>query len=79
MDGQSQRRLERYEREQLKQGQSAYVIITNIAYHRALQSPEARHAIFAHGLGNDFWLPGPRRLSDVYRRKQKTHRYSQFV
>jgi hypothetical protein len=25
----------------------------------------------AHGLGNDFWLPGPRRLADVYRRKQK--------
>jgi hypothetical protein len=23
------------------------------------------------GKGNDFWLPGPCRLSDVYRRKQK--------
>jgi hypothetical protein len=25
----------------------------------------------AHGLGNDFWLPGAQRVSDIYRRKQK--------
>jgi hypothetical protein len=65
------KRLEQYERQQLKQGHSAYVIITNMAFHRALQSAEASHAVFAHGLGNDFWLPYAQRISDVYRRKQK--------
>jgi hypothetical protein len=67
----AEKRLEWYEQKQLKRGQSAYVIITNMSYHRALQSDQPGQAILAHGLGNDFWLPGPRRLSDVYRRKQK--------
>jgi hypothetical protein len=42
-----------------------------MAYHRMLESAEVRHAIFAQGLDNDFWLPGQQRLSDIYRRKQK--------
>jgi hypothetical protein len=67
----TERRLERYEREQMTKSQSAYVIITNMCYHRALQSDQRSQAILAHGLGNDLWLPGPRRLSDIYRRKQK--------
>jgi hypothetical protein len=65
------KRLEWYEQRQLKQGQTAYVIVTNMAFHRSLESVEAGQAIMAHGLGNNFWLPGPRRLADVYRRKQK--------
>ena len=65
------KRLEEYEQQHLQPGQSAYVIITNMSFHRALQSDRPGHAIMAHGLGNDFWLPGPQRLSDVYRRRQK--------
>jgi hypothetical protein len=40
----------------LQEGQSAYVIITNMYFHRALQSDQPSQAILAHGLGNDFWL-----------------------
>jgi hypothetical protein len=65
------KRLKWYERRQLQEGQSAYVIITNMCFHRALQSDQPSQAILVHGLGNDFWLAGPRRVSDVYRRKQK--------
>jgi hypothetical protein len=65
------KRLAWYEKQQLKPGQSAYVIITNMSFHRALQSEQAGHAIMAHGLRNDFWVPEARRVSDVYRRKQK--------
>jgi hypothetical protein len=65
------KRLEWYEKRQLQPGQSAYVIITNISFHRALQSDQTDQAIMAHGLGNDFWVPEARRVSDIYRRKQK--------
>jgi hypothetical protein len=65
------KRLERYEQQQLQPGRSAYVIITNMCFHRALQSDQAGQAIMAHGLDNDFWLPGRQRISDVYRRKKK--------
>lgn len=64
------KRLEEYEKK-LQDGQSAYVLITNMAHHRALQSEGVSCAIMAHGLGNDFWKAGPCRLSDIYRRKQK--------
>lgn len=65
------KRLAWYGKEQLKAGQSAYVIITNMSFHRTLQTEQAGHAIMAHGLGNDFWVPEASRVSDVYRRKQK--------
>jgi hypothetical protein len=65
------KRLERYEQQQLQPGRNAYVIITNMCFHRALQNDQAGQAIMAHGLGNDFWLPGRQRISDVYRRKKK--------
>jgi hypothetical protein len=65
------RRLEWYEKQQFQPGQSAYVIVTNMSFHRSLQSDHAGHAIMAHGLGNDFWVPEGRRISDIYRRKQK--------
>jgi hypothetical protein len=60
----TEKRLEWYERRQLQEGQSAYVIITNMYFHRALQSDQPSQAILAHGLGNDFWLAGPRRVSE---------------
>jgi hypothetical protein len=65
------KRLERYEKEHLKAGQSAYVIITNMSFHRSLRSDQPGHAIMAHGFGNDFWVPEAQRISDIYRRKQK--------
>jgi hypothetical protein len=46
----TEKRLEWYEQNQLKEGQSAYVIITNMSYHRALQSDQPGQAIMAHGL-----------------------------
>ena len=65
------KKLENYEKNTLKTGQSAYVLITNMAYHRALRDERGGHAIMVYGLGNDFWVKGPTRVSDVYRRKQK--------
>jgi SEC-C motif len=67
----AERRLDKYEKQQLKPGQNAYVIITNMAFHRALQEVEAGFAIVPHGLGNDFCRREPRRLSDEYRLRQK--------
>lgn len=65
------KKLDEYEKKTLPQGQSAYVIVTNMSFHRALQSEQPGQAIMATGLGNDFWKAGVCRLSDVYRRKQK--------
>jgi hypothetical protein len=65
------KRLERYEKDHLQPGQSAYVIITNMSFHRPLRSDQPGRAIMAHGFGNDFWVPDARRISDIYRRKQK--------
>jgi hypothetical protein len=56
----------------LETGQSAYVFITNMSFHRALDSTQTGHAVMAYGLGiHDFSKPGYYRLSEVYRRKQK--------
>jgi hypothetical protein len=52
--------------------ESAYVFITNMPFHRLLQSEPQGLSIMAHGLGiPDFSKPGYYRLSEIYRRKQK--------
>lgn len=64
-------RLERYEVEELKSGITAYLFVTNMAFHRRLTVPVAISAA-PFGLGMpDFNRPGYYRLSDSYRRKQK--------
>lgn len=56
----------------LRSGQSAYVFITNMPFHRALQSEAVGCAIMPYGLGiPDFNKPGTYRVSEIYRRKQK--------
>jgi hypothetical protein len=57
---------------QLDSYQSAYVFVTNMPFHRSLQSERSGLAVLAHGLGiPDFGKPGNYRLSEIYRRKQK--------
>lgn len=64
-------KLDRYE-EKLGSNERAYVFVTNIPFHRSLQSEQPRPSIMAHGLGiPDFWKPGNYRLSEIYRQKQK--------
>lgn len=68
---QAVRRLEDRERD-LVDGQEAYVFVTNMAFHRALESPKPGPEFLVHGLGlSDFGKPGKIRLSDWYRQKQK--------
>jgi len=56
----------------LKPGQAAYVFVTNIGFHWALDSERKGNAILAHGLGiPDFAKRGHFRLSELYRRKQR--------
>lgn len=56
----------------LELGQSAYVFVTNMSFHRTLDSAQSGHAVMAYGLGiPDFSKPGHYRFSEVYRRKQK--------
>ena len=56
----------------IESGQSSYVFITNMTFHRALDSEQPGHAVMAYGLGiPDFSKPGNYRLSEIYRRKQK--------
>jgi SEC-C motif len=64
-------RLEQYEASELPSGMSAYVFVTNIAFHRRL-AEEPRMVAVPFGLGMpDFNRPGYYRLSDVWRQKQK--------
>lgn len=56
----------------LKVEQTAYVFVTNIAYHWNLDSEKGGAAILAHGLGiSDFAKKGYFRVSEIYRRKQR--------
>ncbi len=56
----------------LKVGEQAYVFVTNMAFHRALNEKALGHAALAYGLGiMDFAKPGEYRLSEVWTRKQK--------
>jgi hypothetical protein len=64
-------RLERYERMVLKARLTAYVFITNMAFHRQLDAAPS-FAACPFGLGMpDFNRPGMIRISDAYRQKQK--------
>ncbi len=64
-------RLERYEAEELKKGEKAYVFVTNIAFHRQLDAPP-KAAVAPFGLGMpDYNRPGTFRVTEIYRRKQK--------
>lgn len=68
---QAVRRLEDRQRN-LEANQSAYVFVTNMAFHRSLESSNPGRELLAHGLGlSDFGKPGEIRLSDWYRQKQK--------
>lgn len=68
---QAMRRLEARERD-LKDGQEAYVFVTNMSFHRDLNSPNPGRELLAHGLGlPDFGKSGEIRLADWYRQKQK--------
>lgn len=65
------RRLEDRERD-LKDGQEAYVFVTNMAFHRVPNSPNPSRELLAYGLGlPDFGKRGEIRLPDWYRQKQK--------
>ncbi len=56
----------------LEPGQNAYVFVTNMSFHRALDSVIQGRSIMAFGLGiPDFSKPGHYRLSEIYRKKQK--------
>ena len=65
------KRLERYEGKELKDGLKAYVFVTNVAYHRQLDTVPTLAAL-PFGLGiPDFNRPGLITLIDAYRRKEK--------
>ncbi len=64
-------RLEQYERTELKPGLIAYVFVTNMAFHRQLDSvPLIAASPFGLGMP-DFNRPGMIRISIAYRNKQK--------
>ena len=64
-------RLERFERDELAAGVTAYLFISNTTFHRMLG--ELQHtAVAAFGLGiSDFNRPGAYRLVEIYRHKRK--------
>ncbi len=65
------KRIERYEAKELPEGASAYLFVTNIGFHRNLDSAPAP-AMLPFGLGiPDFNRPGYVRLSEIYRQKRK--------
>jgi hypothetical protein len=65
------RRLERYEQKELKKGESAYVFVTNMNFHRDLEA-RAQLAAFPFGLGMpDFNRPAVYRLSERYKHDKK--------
>jgi hypothetical protein len=65
------KRIERYEANELPAGASAYLFVTNIGFHRNLDSAPTP-AMLPFGLGiSDFNRPGYMRLSEIYRQKRK--------
>ena len=65
------RRLERYEQKELKEGETAYVFVTNLNFHRDLEG-RAQLAAFPFGLGMpDFNRPGFYRMSERYKQDKK--------
>jgi hypothetical protein len=67
-------RLDEFEKNELPVSESAYLFVTNIAYHRQLDKPPAS-CVLPFGLGSDFEKPGMFRLGDLHRRKQR-HRHA---
>jgi hypothetical protein len=66
------KRLERYERNELKVGERAYIFVTNANFHKNLDTP-AQLLSVPFGLGMpDFNRPGKYRLSERYR-QDKVH------
>ena len=56
----------------LVSGQSAYVFITNMPFHRVLDSEKLGHTVMAHGLGiSEFAKSGYYSFAELYKRKQK--------
>jgi hypothetical protein len=67
----AERRLDARERD-LKDGQQAYVFLSNMPFHRCLNDEQFGASVLAYGLGiPDFSKPGTFRLTELYKRKQK--------
>ena len=65
------KRIERYETNELPEGATAYLFVTNIGFHRNLDGTPSP-AMLPFGLGiSDFNRPGYLRLSEIYRQKRK--------
>jgi hypothetical protein len=65
------KRIDSYEASKLPKGASAYLLVTNIGFHRNLDGTPTP-AMLPFGLGIlDFNRPGYMRLSEIYRQKQK--------
>jgi hypothetical protein len=65
------KRLDQYEQKELPEGETAYVFVTNMPFHRSLyDSPSIVGVPFGVGV-TDFNRPGTYRLSEAYRLKQK--------
>lgn len=80
--GPAMKRLEKYERDELQAGVTAYVFVTNMAFHRQLDVvPRISASPFGLGLP-DFNRPGLKRVTDAYRQKQKyidAHRIGESI
>ena len=69
--GRAVQRLEQYERKELPEGENAYVLVTNLPFHRMLNEPLSIAGVPV-GVGiADFNRPGNYRLSEAHRLKQK--------
>ncbi len=56
----------------LKEGQQAYVFVSNMPFHSNLDDEDLRRNVLVYGLGiPDFCKPGQFRLTELYKRKQK--------
>jgi hypothetical protein len=71
------KRLEEYEQDELPAGDSAYVFVTNVAYHRTLDRAAVTVSL-PFGLGCDFVKPGQMTLSERCRREQR-HRHGHEI
>ncbi len=64
-------RLEAYEKNELPEGMTAYLFVTNVSAHRQLlEKPTSAGVPFGLGMA-DFNRPGYRRVSEAYRQKLK--------
>lgn len=55
-----------------KEGERAYIFVTNMPFHRALDDETRGQSVLAYGLGiPDFSKPGHFRLAEIWKRKQK--------